>query len=290
MENIISIEFSFTGNDSDEHKIDLYDIGHSLIGLQRSLALTTHLILNNEVITQSPSLRNANIYSLPSYEGSWKMKVAVAVGGTIGAALVAPQNSALGHITFSAYDYVISQSLGVNVDYNKSLGKLYEEHKVKNLKTTYQHQLDSVIEKCGESIQMMHRPIFKTKTAEKANISAIIGNEKKELSTNLSMDTYLYLKEEELDIKVFSVTGIITSYNSNTYRGRIYIPELGRPIPFDLDDELRRDNEIIKILDSLRSHALSGDRINITCDVQSIRMKSGRLKAYIMKKIWKKSL
>ena len=161
MTDTVKFTISFEGNSSDNHRIDLYDIAQALTGFQRSLALTTHLILNNQVITQSPSLKNAEIYSLPSKDGSWKMTAVICTAlyslGT------APKDTPLGHIIYSAYDYVISESLGVHVDYNKTLGKLYEESENKKLPKIQQYQLDSVIEKCSFSIKEMHRPIYQTR-------------------------------------------------------------------------------------------------------------------------------
>ena len=73
----VRFTIAFTGNDADENILDLYDISQALVGLQRSLALTTHLILNDEIITQSPALKGARIYSLPAEPGSWKDRKSV---------------------------------------------------------------------------------------------------------------------------------------------------------------------------------------------------------------------
>ena len=81
--------------------------------------------LGIEVRQQAPSLKNAVIYAAPSEEGSWKMVALVA--STTFALGTAQGNSVLGHLLFSMYDYVISESLGFHLDYNKSLGQQYEE-------------------------------------------------------------------------------------------------------------------------------------------------------------------
>lgn len=85
MKNLGDIQFtlSYQGARSDSHEIDLYDVSQALIGLQRSLALTTHLILNKEIITQSPALKGAYIYALPPEEGSWKLTAAIVIASGI---------------------------------------------------------------------------------------------------------------------------------------------------------------------------------------------------------------
>lgn len=57
MEASINFDLSFGGGITDRHQIDFYDVSQALIGFQRSLALTTHLVVNGEIITQSPSLK-----------------------------------------------------------------------------------------------------------------------------------------------------------------------------------------------------------------------------------------
>ncbi|GEM_PF-3603819 len=59
----LEITLSFDGASADDNVLDLYDGAQALVGFQRSLAITTHLIVNGEVITQAPSLKNAQILS-----------------------------------------------------------------------------------------------------------------------------------------------------------------------------------------------------------------------------------
>jgi hypothetical protein len=143
----VHFTLSYDGDLATRHEIDFYDVAHALEGFQRSLALTVHVIINGEVITQAPSLRGAQILALSSDGGSWKFVVAIV--GSLFALGQAPQNSVVGHLMTSAYDYVISEALGFHVDFTKTLGQTYEEtHKVR-LPITPQPQskLDAVIDK-----------------------------------------------------------------------------------------------------------------------------------------------
>ncbi|PLY07026.1 MAG: hypothetical protein C0625_07475 [Arcobacter sp.] len=291
MSDLLTFEVSYNGSLTENHRIDLYDVSRSIMGFHRSLAITTHLLLNEKIITKSTSLKNAHIYALPHEEGSWKMKIVIALGSTIGAGLLAPQNSALGHMVFSAYDYVISESLGVHVDYNKSLGKLYEENKIKNIPIIHQHQLDMVIDKCNNSIIDMHRPIYKSESADKTIIKGFLNDKEMKFSSELSIDSFTYLNEEVVLENVVSITGIITSFSATNYSGRIELPEIDRPIPFRLDREVKTDKNFEKLIESLKNKVLKkGTPTNITMDVQIVQTKKKKIKTYIVKKIWENSL
>ncbi|MEW8696017.1 MAG: hypothetical protein AB2548_11380 [Candidatus Thiodiazotropha sp.] len=282
----VQFELSYSGADADEHEIDLYDISQALVGFQRSLAITTHLILNGEIITQAPALKGAKIFAFPSEEGSWKTKAGILILGTAAYHVAtAPNNTPLGHLVFSAYDYVVSESLGFHVDYNKSLGQLYEESRENNIELpeVREAQLDSVIEKCTTAITEMHRPIYKTKTANSAQISANINNQQTLLSPTLSFESFQYIIEEFTEDEVVVIRGHVSSYNSNTFKGRIYVPEEERPIAFELSEAVRGESSIQLIVDSLRANALRGfdvDSIEVYCRVQRVTTKSGHLKKY----------
>lgn len=282
----VQFELSYSGADSDEHEIDLYDVSQALVGFQRSLAITTHLILNGEIITQAPALKGAKIFAFPAEEGSWKIKAGILVLGTAAYHIgTAPNNTPLGHLVYSAYDYVISESLGFHVDYDKSLGQLYEESKKANveLPLVREAQLDSVIEKCSTAITEIHRPIYKTKTAAIARIHTSINNQKVPLNPVLSFETFQYIIEEFTQEDVIVIRGYVSSYNSNTYKGRVYVPEEERPISFELAEHVRGEVSIQLIVDSLRANALRNfkvEAIAIYCKVQRITTKAGHLKKY----------
>lgn len=258
---------SYMGEESDQHVIDLYDVAQALVGFQRSLALTAHLVINGEIITQSPSLKGARIFTLPPEEGSWKITTIVLAAGTglfsIG---TAQNNSPIGHLVYSLYDYVVSESLGVHVDYNKSLGKLYEEAKKKELpiRPVQQYQADSLLEKCHTAIQEMHRPIYKTQTASEAAITANVSGKDEPLNTTLTLDTYEFIHETRTSEAPETFKGKVTSYNTNTFKGRVYIPMFGKPVSFQLSPNSRSQKTARLITTSLRNTALGNSEETAT--------------------------
>lgn len=282
----VQFELSYSGADTVDHEIDLYDVSQALVGFQRSLAITTHLILNGEIITQAPALKGAQIFAFPSEEGSWKIKAGILVLGTAAYHVAtAPNNTPLGHLVYSAYDYVISESLGFHVDYDKSLGQLYEESKKNNIELPLvrEAQLDSVVEKCSTAITEIHRPIYKNKTAKTARIYANIDNRKIPLNPVFSFESFQYIIEEYTEEEAVIIQGFVSSYNSNTFKGRIYVPVEERPISFELAEHVRGEDSIQLIVDSLRANALrnfEAEPIEIYCKVQRITTKAGHLKKY----------
>lgn len=291
MENLLTLTLSFEGKTADQHAIDLYDVSSALLGFERTLALTTHLILNQEVITQAPSLRNAQIMSYPSKEGSWKMTVGVVLTGAYALGTLS-NDSPLGHLVFSAYDYVISESLGVHVDYEKSIGVLYKESQNKKLPQIEEYQLDSIRDKCVNSIKEMHRPIFKTNTAEKLKIHGVLNEKELPLSTHFTQDTYLYLKEDIRGKEIIDVECAVSSYNLNTKKGRVYVKLLGRTVPIQLDKSIENNKKVLEIL--LRNFQRNGLREkheeveNIQMTVLPILSINNHLKQYIVYNILEK--
>ncbi len=121
----MDVLLKYEGKLADDHELDFYDAARALAGFQRSLALTTHLVLNGEIITQAPSLKNARIIVTTPQPWSWEV-----IASIIGGAWVlgtATKDSPLGHLLYSVYDYVVSQALGFPVDYNKSLYQQYKQ-------------------------------------------------------------------------------------------------------------------------------------------------------------------
>lgn len=255
--DLLQFTLSFTGELADEHRIDLYDVSQAIIGFQRSIALTTHLVLNQKIITQAPALKGAEILAFPPTDGSWKINSVVVLTALYGLGTL-ENNSPLGHLVYSLYDYVVSESLGVHVDLNKSLSQLYEEaqkNKVK-LPLIKQHQADSLIEKCNTAMHEIHRPIYMTGTAGKAEITATINRERLPLETSFSLQTWEYIHETRTSDEEEEFVGRVSSYNSNTYKGRIYVEKFGRPVSFELSKNSRGQKIVELVTSSLQSNAL----------------------------------
>lgn len=286
MPGLVDFELKFGGGDTERHIIDFYDVSQALLGFQRSLALTTHLVLNHEIITQAPALKGARIYCSPPEDGSWKVNAMIILSGAY-ALTTAPKDTPLGNIVHSVYDYVVSESLGVHVDYDMSLGQLYEEAEANKVEIPRieQHDVDSLIEKCSTAITEIHRPIFKNDSAERAQITSSVNGQKRPIGVPLDIVTYSYIKESfEADTPEI-VEGRVSSYNSNTYKGRVYVAEEGRPVAFELSPNCRADYPVQLIVASLSANAVRDFRnewSTVYCKVIRVTTRSGQLKKYFI--------
>ncbi len=285
---MLSFTLSFEGNEADNHQLDFYDAAQAMIGFQRSLAITTHLVLNGEVITQAPSLKNAQILSTPPEEGSWK--VVATLVASVFALGTAPRDTPIGHLIYSAYDYVISETMGFHVDYNETLGQQYEKlRKIdqKQIPILEQHRFDSAIEKCEFAIKEMHRPIVQSETATSAEVSSTFNRKTHPIKNRLSHETYDFINYTDEGVVAEEVEGVVSSFNLNTYKGRIFIPKEGRPIPFMLSEQVKNLVDVGKTIQSLTMNAK--DRFNKNSSSGMLRFKvikytsrSGRLKSYLV--------
>lgn len=286
MPHILNLKLSFKGDEADSHQLDFYDVAQALIGFERSLALTTHLVLNRQIITQAPSLKGARIFAVPPQEGSWEIIAAIVTAGAAGLYKLStiPRDTPLGHIISSVYDYVIQRTLGFPVDYDKSLGQQMRDLRAledSNEEVTKQ-QLDSLIEKTETAIKQIHRPIIETKTATRAEIFAVTAHGMRRLGPPLTEETFermqLIEKSRESDLE-----GRVSSYNINTFRGRIYVDDEQRPIPFELTDVSRDPKSVATVAASLSRNATSRDRASdISFRALRITTKTGRLKTLLI--------
>jgi hypothetical protein len=186
---------AFSGLRADAQEIGFYDVSEALLGFERSLALTTHLVLNGEVITQAPSLKGAEILARPPARGSWEITaiiLALATGayklGTAG------KDTPIGHIIRSAYDYIVSETLGFHVDFDKTLGRQYKELKAESeVPVLPQSKFDAVIEKCEAAIKQMHRPMVFSETAAHAKITAQVNHRNFSIGRYLDLHTNISL-------------------------------------------------------------------------------------------------
>lgn len=251
---LIPIDISFTGNEADNAQLEFYDLAKSLLGFQRSLAIATHLTLNGEVITQAPSLKSARIYISPPEEGSWKARAFIGIALATGAYKVttAPSDTPLGHLVYSAYDYIINTTLGFHVDFEQSLLEVYHSNQeLKKLPEPNADRFASAIEKCETAISDMHRPMTHSESATSAEIIAPKEKGKNLIGRPLDKETFeniQYIEESDRPSYFF---GFVTSFNTNTYRGRFYSTEQGRPLPFDLSADCRNYSTLRKITESL---------------------------------------
>lgn len=277
---MIEFELTFDGGLAEDGLLEFYDAARALAGFQRSLALTTHLALNGEIITQAPAASGFQIFIPPFIEGSWKTRAKLAIGATFALGSVG-KDSPVGHIVTSLYDAALSTTMGFHVDYDKTLQQLYAENNPDKPITV--EKIDSLCEKIEASVADMHRPIVISKSANRAQLTKL-GYETRNIGPLLSPITYDYVKQTTKDQDDSTVTGYISSYNINTFKGRIYSIDESRPIPFELDDSIR-NKKAVGIL--TRSQHINGQSpfaqdalVKLVC--RKMISSAGKVKRYLV--------
>lgn len=285
-----NLTLSFHGNLAERNEIQFYDVAQALWGFERTVALTTHLLLNGNVITQSPSAKGFSLIAGTPEEGSWKWPITLAVGSTIGAFGLAPPDSLFGWLAFSAVDYVVQETLGFEPNFEETLGKQIKEYRKTHVQNPIaedltQGRFDSLIEKTESGIRAIHRPIINSKTATNAQMSYNLGAKVGKFDGFFDAQTFEYVSKTILSEDFSEYCGAISSYNTNTMKGRLFIPEERRTVPFELADSTRTPESIRLIVDSLRSNAIirSEDPRNTQTSICLVGVRnestSGRLKS-----------
>jgi hypothetical protein len=280
---VTEVKLKFDGRLAENHVLNFYDAARAMTGFQRSLALTTHLVMNGEIITQAPSLKNAEILVTTPAAGSWEL-----IASVVGAAWIAgtaSKDTPLGHLLYSVYDYIVANTLGFHVDYEKSLYELHKESLAE--KNITPEKLDSLMEKTESSIADMHRPIVASESANQARLFWISYQSAKQIGPDMSELSYAYISRTIRSDDIIAHKGLVSSYNVNTFKGRIFLPDEQRPIPFELGEAAQTRSNVNLITSSLRTNASSRGNADglITLHGNRLESSTGRLKALVVQEI-----
>lgn len=268
MQEYVRITLKFDGRTSSNGLIDFYDVQRALYGFNRTIALTTHLALNNEIITQAPALKGAEIFALPSEVGSWKMTAVVA--STLASGIYtlgsAPTDTPTGHLMSSLYDIALHKTLGIDLDYEKTIRESLKDKNIETGAIPTEEKVNSLVDKTRNSFIDMHRPIDKGSATE-AIITTPKSGRIKRIGPKLNINTLTDARDTYEGSQVEKFQGKISSFNMNTHTGRIYIPALERTIQFELAREAR-EQTTRRII----SQSLDGNVAGLPNDIDNIRI------------------
>src|SRR5262249_17333421 len=129
----------------------------------------------------------------------------------------------------------------------------------------------------------MHRPIVGRETADRATISASVNDKILRVGVPLTAETYEYIAITNTSEKPGPIAGSVSSYNINTFKGRLYVAGEGRPIPFDVAQSARDSRSVSYLAASLAMSVRRGplaDEALVYCKAFRKTSKSGRLKGF----------
>jgi hypothetical protein len=276
-------ELVFNGGQADRGLLEFYDASHALVGFQRSLALTTHLVLHGEIITQAPAASGFEIF-LPAIEaGSWKSRAVIVFSATV-AMTSAGKDSPLGQIVTSVYDAALHSVMGFHVDYEKTLQQQYTEYL--RSKSITPERIDSLCEKIEASVAEMHRPIVRSGSATRAQVKKC-GLKPVDIGPILSPLTYEYVRQTKKENDDSIISGYVSSYNINTYKGRIFCLKEKRPIPFELEDSAKTKKQISLLTTSQHINGQDRNSLNALIALYGNRLisQNGRTKRFMVHRV-----
>ena len=285
------IWLSFEGAHSDQHLLNLYDFSRALQGFERSLALTTHFVLHDEVITQVTALKGAKIYCSPPVAGSFNIPAYITAFSAATFAIGTLKNdNPIGHLIYSVYDYAVHEATGQPVNYDESLRVTYERaiaEGTTGFVMPKKERLDSLVEKIEPSVKDLHRPITESHSAETALITERNEPDPKIPDLLLNQRTFDGLRKRERDDKITSVPGRISSFNMNTFNGRFVTFADKRPVPFKIAPAGRTEPGMKLIAQSLARNIADpkSDDSVVVFDVRREFSMTGRTTSYSVVKI-----
>lgn len=281
------MEFSlnYYGGMADDHRLDFYDASRAMMGFERTLALTAHLVINDEIITQVTALKGASILMGPMEAGSLKIPAYIVAGATSMFALgTLESDNPLGHMIYSAYDAMVHAALGVDLDYDKPLRKhMKKKEAPSRIYLPSDPRIQSLVEKCEVPLAEMHRPIT---VSESAHTAEVVQNRQRSparpAGPPLSQETFDFLKYVEKDVKPSTTAGKVASYNLNSFKGRMFCLREGRLISFVLDESCRSRSNVRKIVGSLQANAVdeNDDKAIVNFHVIAERRRTGSIRSY----------
>jgi hypothetical protein len=284
---------TYEGAETEQNLISLYDLSRSLLGFERSLALTTHFVLHNEVITQVTSLRGARILCATPKPGSYKIPAyIVALGTAVNSLGTLEANNPIGHVVFSVYSMVIQEAMGQKVDYDKSLHEIYEKgikEGTDGFLMPKKSQIESLVEKVEPAVLDMHRPMVSSGTAEHLSISDIETTKNRTNPLIFDRASYDSLRFKKRADDIITIVGKVSSFNMNTFNGRLYSSADQRPISFFLSHAARTDQGVQLVGQSLANNIKnpSSDDAFLQFDVIQTHSRTGRATRFLVIKVRK---
>jgi hypothetical protein len=200
-------------------RIDLYSGPKSIFGFAKVIQLSTHLILNQEVISRSTRAKSADFYMLPSREGSFIQEIIIIVQNY-------PAESISSTIAVNVLSNHISDALKWLI--KSAVGAINEEYK------PLEQRLGSDLEPYFDDLQVvLDGPIreahnFVERLGGTVALLDANGNE----MVTFNDDTLDYIKDEHLSDQFEKITGHVTRYNVLTGNGRLKDYRNGNVIPF----------------------------------------------------------
>lgn len=257
----------YTGGNTDNHKINLYDAATSIQGLSRALAISTNAFLNDgQVRTKVDKIKNVEFFLKPSRTGSFVENISIIFSDEVITTL-----GAAGLVKYF-WDWI---EFTWRIASGKEGANTPNEKFNKNILSNNPKLKEKIRSSLKDPLLNLHKPIS-TESDIKIEIrrpskGPIITFDK------LSYDKIKSVQESEI---VEGIIGNVTKYNHLTKYGRFYDDDKESTVAFELKDKSDQDLENI-ITTSLKESSVDIESGKIIMNGIVQQDRNGVIKKYI---------
>jgi hypothetical protein len=259
----LNFKISYTGGSADQGLLDIYDASVSTQGLARALSITTHAFVNDgQIRKRAERVKGAKVYLHPPRKGSFEELVTIvfsdpvvqAIGGSV--------------IAAAFWDFV-------KWTWSEAVGQQHrpETPFVKRLEDRVEPLIGEIGIALESPMASLHRPIENA-----ANMEISISRPKVGEIVRLNQATMAYVNILDEEDPEDGIIGNVTKYNILSGYGRIFVDELDRTVPFDLDEDVSAEEKALLTRSSHdRNRGLDG---KISLHASKVLTGRGELKRY----------
>lgn len=249
--------------------LDAYDAGVALSGISRSLAISIHYFVNQVVIKQAPYLDGAKISLKPPREGSFVFDVDIQILAATIYGIAAP--AIIGNASWDFLKYIYTRTVGKEYAPTTSLTNTLIQNDA--------GAVDAIIDTIEGDVASVHRPIIHNVQ----NVFIISGNNN---IVSLDRQTYDYVKAKNISDETRTFIGNVSSFNANSGRGRVYLSDYTRTVPFSPEEDEFDDSQKSLLAWSLNEY-VNGNRGLLYIEASYISTPNGFLKSLVVRNIEK---
>lgn len=247
--------------------LDAYEAGRALLGISRTLSISAHFFVNEEVITQSTALKHAGVFVRPFEKASFgfPFDVWLPTMNDVG-------NGVVGTAFWEMGKYIWNKAIGRKGKIESDLAK----EKIDRLGGA----TDAVAAKIETSLKDATRPLIEGAGASTAFI--IAGNNN--TIVNIDRDAKEYLDANIIDKQTSSFVGTVPRFDVNTGSGGMFVFSEGRVISFKPEGSAFSRADNIYLSSSLRAWAAKKVS-EVEFEGRAVRTLDGSIKMILVTKI-----
>jgi hypothetical protein len=266
----IPFELHYDGDESKFKELDFYYGTDSMGGAAEAIAITTHAIINEEVVKQTPAVKGFSLNFKNSSPGSFRQKFEIEFHGAMAV-------SALTGMGVPAFIETLTLVLGM------PMGGTTKSDRRKTTKWLEKmDDLDELLERLRRPLIRIHHPV----SGQGYKVTL-----KRAQTKILTFDglTNKYMTEDVKDPQEKTIVVAVSRFNGRRCTGRFidshdaesisFSPKMAGGKPLIPRSQM---NLLAKSLTGL----VNGDFISVRADVTEVRSYDGRIKHYILHRVY----